>query len=137
MQEVMVRWLCGDWSDDGHGKTDDEFLIVAAENTDEAIKYLQKEFEADCKKKFKLDIAHWFEDYEDNKLDEKTIQKLFDLGITKVDDDDIHNKTEWYPDDFFEVWLKLVKLCRPDIKIKTTKIPTIVPNGGYGLWLCD
>ena len=56
MQEVMVRWLCGDWSDDGHGKTDSKFIIVAAENTDEAIKYLKKEFEADCKKKLKLDM---------------------------------------------------------------------------------
>lgn len=143
--------VMGDWSNDGHGKSDK--ILVEVNKT---VKEVQDAYKASCKLtgisfnhnedftgiKRDYDEAvdhHIFTEYEGCHVSQTCIDILAKYGI-EIDEDE-----GYCPEDFAELWFKFVKLSLPDLEFNFVKddIPCI--NGywnsnlnvqfGYGLYL--
>ncbi len=151
--QAWFKWVCGDECGDGHGKYLVKFFCIEADDTDEAIKYLQERFEKDCKEKLGVPIEDFFREYEEYKLKKADAERLLELGIIDEscfkedeeteDDDEEYNHESGYLNcffsahDFLDIWVKLVGKLRPDIKLvdwDDSKLPRVETTGGYGLF---
>lgn len=157
----LVKLTLGDWSDDGHGKTD---TIIYLSN--KSVEEIRKAYKASCKKtKIRLDHetaiginAADFEtaqkhsvasEYEDGDLTKFHIDTLTPFGFSvdkvfkgleyEIDDD---GSTYLYPDTMAALFVWFVKLSLPDWAPEEIEIEPI--NGywnkqlnigiGYGLY---
>jgi hypothetical protein len=129
-----VNLVVGDWSDDGHGKTE---TVMIMSNFD------QKQIRAAYKKGVKtlgLDVAeHVCEDYEDSILSLKDYKTLSDKGfifskeikkIVEKKNDEIYVDTDL----FVKMYLFVVKLGEPTFEYEIPKPLQCVEIGGYGLF---
>lgn len=126
----------GDWSDDGHGKTND--FVISSDSTYEEITEAYKRGEKELGIKF---VKNYCSDYEDNTIDVDLVNALKANGINiTLDKYELEELEEngtcgiWH-DTYFFIWLELVRLGKPPHPI--TDISTKTQNfkiGGYGLF---
>ena len=70
MEQKLIKWSCGD------RENDTALTQVEAENADDAIEYIENEFEKDCKKKLGVPIEDFFSEYGECKLKKEDAEKL-------------------------------------------------------------
>jgi hypothetical protein len=160
---MRVKLVVGDWSGDGHGKSEDVFF-----ETNKTILEIQEAYKASCKltgvefngnedytglnrdwkirKNYQIAV-----DYEEHEIPREAEELLLQHGIDVwegFDNDSYDKVNELAPIDgvehFAELWVKFVKLSLPDLEMEMVKdeVPSI--NGwwdknlnvqfGYGLF---
>lgn len=131
-----IALVLGDWSQDGHNKTE-TVLIESNLSKKEIEKAYQKGAE-----KAGISICDCCEDYEDNQLSPDQIEKLeaFIPGLRKEfekhgavfeEDEDVRI----YTDEFTFCYLETVKFGNPKFKYKIVKADSAeIQIGGYGLF---
>ena len=148
--------VLGDWSDDGHGKTDKELYEV-----NKTVEEVQEAYKASCrltgfsfnhnedftgiKREWKTsDLYHICTNYEDYLLKEPAYQMFKEHGFD-FSDWDIEDTNDIYIEDSFEdLWWFFVGLSLPDLEYKKVQDDIPVINGywndnlnvqfGYGLY---
>lgn len=120
-----IALIVGDWSDDGHGKTE-TFMIDT--------NYTQKQL-YDAQHKLDELGYEWSEtmqDYEDSIVSDETLAKWAELGfIPNVVE---HDADGYYdPDSYVELFLALIRHINPDF-VGTVVKSGAVNIGGYGLF---
>ncbi len=125
-----INLTLGDWSADGHGKTDT--ITISSSLT---AKQLEAAYKRGCKK-IGFDLTEEVaEQYENSILEEEVAEKLRAAGF-KVED--IVGTYEGELDNlcvesFVVIWLFIVKLAKPDFEYKIINNADI-KIGGYGLF---
>lgn len=137
--------VLGDWSDDGHGKTD---IVMLASNLDS--EEIAEAYEKASKKlgfNFINDVAA---DYEDNELPTDYLKKLVEYGLSlkqvfeyeydieraekALENEDSEGVPLW-PDSYTQIFLFIVKLGNPEFEFKILEDDTDrIDIGGYGLF---
>lgn len=131
---MLIILTIGDWSMDGHGKSDD-FIFESS--------HCIKEIASAYKKGVKIcgvDITNLCYDYEDNTLSKEDVDKLkatFPQSI--YDTFEIEEPSKYR--DFYSIWIDgfvqiytaIVKLGNPEITLECRILPAI-NIGGYGLY---
>lgn len=135
--------VLGDWSDDGHGKTD---VVVIATNLD-SDQFMEAYKKASKKLGFHFmdDVAA---DYEDRSLPTEYLQKLIDNGmeLKEVFDsyemkeakaalkDPTAEKVSLWAESYTAILLFIVKLGNPEFEYKFVEDGSRINVGGYGLF---
>ena len=122
MNKILLK--LGDWSDDGHGKTEDVFIQC---------NLTMEELQAAYKKGSKKVGVNLSDDvcceYEDSSIDDETRNELEKAGLELP-------YSEWGIDatDFANLWMAIATIGNPDLKWEhdNLNVPTI-DIGGYGL----
>lgn len=127
MKKNTITLTVGDWSDDGHGKTD-TFLIKTKHNTKE----LNDAFKEGTRK-IGFDLLKECDEYEKNELSEKAESCLKKAGYYG---NNAPEEGGAYPEEYIEIYLFICKLGDPDFKYKLIKPEegNYVNIGGYGLY---
>lgn len=137
MAEEKIELVVGDWSDDGHGKSDTIPLIIKVENEDDVVKALENA-ENLLLEQYNIDLSAWFAEYEDNKINKDDVEKLvkLDVKFDKNEIDENGNLTIWLADEFYEIWKQLIVKANPNISIERIKLKSFWSKcSGYGLYL--
>jgi hypothetical protein len=147
--------VIGDWSDDGHGKT--ETILVETNMSPNVIK---RAYEKTAKKtKLRLqgesyskgleDCVGLFRDYEDNKMAAEQADALVAAGVNlhvvlgipkkeKVFTDEEYSRREdglWFDSEqVLRLYLEMAKVNLPDLKYKFVKHKELVKGLGYGVF---
>lgn len=118
---MLINLVVGDWSGDGHEKTEN-ILVLSNKSSKEIEKAYQDgteilgfDFSEEC-----------CSDYEDYEIKEKYIKILKNENI-KVDDNFMDIES------FASIYIQICKLGDPELKIDIQDID-IVDIGGYGLF---
>jgi len=101
--------VLGDWSDDGHGKSD-KILVNVSHNVEQ----VRKAYEKSCKT-LGFDIGEVCSDYEENTVSEKVMDILKTLnypGYQSLMDEDSCLDIDTYVD----LWFWVIGLCINDFK---------------------
>lgn len=132
----IITLVLGDWSDDGHGKTD---TINIKSNLDK--KDMEKAYEAGTKKLGFDFCGYVAEDYEDNKLDDEKWNKLKELGYQNEaleDEAEKYNDGEisLWTDSYTDIYLFIVKLGNDKFEFEylVGEQNPQIRIGGYGLF---
>lgn len=130
----MINLVLGDWSGDGHSKTEIVSILSNLLKND-----IEKAYKKGCKKVgFDLtkDVCA---EYEDMSASKEVVEALRAVGFKPEDfleeDDDGDWSFAYNGDAFAELWLRIAQLGNPDFKYEITTHNT--PNiniGGYGLY---
>lgn len=125
----------GDWSNDGHGRCDDVYISCSHEFDDVIDAYER------ASKKYGIDITRECEEYEDNVISTQFVDKYLKV-MENHDPDYVQEKKEWVsvadgwwsdPDDFVDIYMRIVELELPDMLWEHLRVPNI-SIGGYGLY---
>lgn len=127
-----IRLVVGDWSGDGHEKTQ-TIYIESNLSTDQ----LTKAYKNGCKViGFKL-IDYIADDYLDDAIGEDEINKLqttgFDISKIKTEPDFNGRTASLYVQNYVDIYLHIVKLGNPKFKFEIVN-PPYLNIGGYGLF---
>jgi hypothetical protein len=137
MAEEKIKLIVGDWSDDGHGKSDEIPLLIKVDNCDNVKKALV-EAEKILFEQYNIDLTLWFAEYEDNKLRKYEVEKLIRLGI-EFDKQNIDENGElvvYDANEFYEIWKQLIVKANPNISIEKIKLGAFVSKcSGYGIYV--
>lgn len=141
MKKEIIKWEIGDTSYDGHRMIDS--LILEVYYDDENLSSYLTKLEKRAVEITGVDFSKWFCDYENNLIPEEDVKNLEKFGI-------VFNPYNWDEpacadgssdyivfnvDDYFDIWVQLVKLADPDIRIDIVNPPTHVPlSDGYGIF---
>lgn len=145
MKKEIIKWEIGDTSYDGHQMVDSLILEVYYddENTNEKLSSYLTKLEKRAVEITGVDFSKWFCDYEDNLIPEEDVKNLEKFGIVfnpyNWDEPSCEDGSSDYivfnVDDYFDIWVQLVKLADPDIRIDIINLPTHVPlSDGYGIF---
>jgi hypothetical protein len=137
MAEEKIELVIGDWSNDGHGRTDSIPLIIKVENGDDVVKALENA-ENVLLEQYNIDLTLWFAEYEDNKINKDDVEKLvkLDVEFDKNQIDENGDLTIWLADEFYEIWKQLIVKANPNISIKRIKLkPFCSKCSGYGIYV--
>ena len=133
-----VNLIVGDWSDNGHGKTE-TFTVNC--NLDK--KALEKAYKAGVKKTqvdLTKDVAT---NFEDNSISRDAVDKLGKHGF-KISDhsddvpypDEIDCEASLWSDGFATTWLFIARVGNPELEYEFVVDNTSTINiGGYGLFI--
>lgn len=136
----QIRLTIGDWSDDGHGHTAD--FIVNSNLPVEAV----REAHFKIKETTGIDIESICSEYEEDEIDEETVEILKDMGFQFSNStgmgDEITN-----PEEMAKIWVFLLQKADPNLKLEfqTDDIPNLnfygfdekgrhIGSVGYGLF---
>lgn len=125
---MLVHLVIGDWSDDGHGKTDSVFIesnLTALQIEEAYSQFFTNNLELALYKDF-------CEDYDDVRLPEKLATFLLEAGLIMQGYIDTENFIV-NQDEYVQIYLFIVKLARPDFKYSLIEIPKC-NIGGYGFF---
>ena len=130
----MINLVMGDWSGDGHSKTE---TITILSNIDK--KAVEKAYKAGTKKtnvNFSDDVAS---DYEDSTLPTEVVTKLAEHGFKIEDYSEDEEPTDRgygiWTDGYALAWLFIAGVGNPDFKFEVIEDDS--PNiniGGYGFF---
>ena len=137
MVEEKIELVIGDWSNDGHGRSDTIPLIIKVENEDDVVKALE-DAENLLIEQYDIDLSAWFAEYEDNKINKDDVERLIKLGIEfdKNQIDESGNLTVCLADEFYGIWKQLIVKANPNISIKRIKLkPFFSKCTGYGIYV--
>lgn len=137
MAEEKIELVIGDWSNDGHGKSDTISLIIKVENEDDVVKALE-DAENLLIEQYDIDLSAWFAEYEDNKINKDDVEKLvkLDVKFDKNEIDENGNLTIWLADEFYEIWKQLIVKANPNISIERIKLKSFCSKcSGYGIYV--
>lgn len=139
----VTSLVIGDWSDDGHGKTD---MTVIRSNLDS--EQIGEAYEAGSKKLGFNFIEEVATDYEDSSLDLVKFKTLIDAGLSieeafkydyeikeakkALEDEDSEGFHLW-TESYRSIFLFIVKLGNKDFKYKISQ-GNQIHIGGYGLF---
>ena len=149
-----IKFVLGDWSDDGHGKA--ETYLVACTHEVEYLRELHYKLE-----ELGIDPGSWASDYESNLIPEDQIDALVKAGIDVAfseyclyrDEGDSPSQTEgsYYCeniDGLLNMWLDCLNLIDKDVhfQVVTDNVPTMHFYGrdkqgrhlrvpGYGMFI--
>lgn len=136
-KRLIFELVVGDWSDDGHGKTD-KFLIYSNFSKEQILAAYKKGammLGVDVTR----DVCH---KYEDSYLENEQWKKFEAAGMTLHElfqdeefETDIDSKFCIYTDSFVRLWLFTVKLGDPSFENEFVRFSDI-HIGGYGLFEC-
>lgn len=128
----------GDWSNDGHGKSQDFIL-----ETNKSVKDVEEAY-AKAKEKSGVDLENICSEYEERALESETYDKLKALGwkpnLSEKDLARFENKNSFYSylnmteSLLVELFIWYVKFGDPTIEVSIGKIPTFSKSFGYGLY---
>lgn len=138
--------VLGDWSDDGHGKTD--IFIINSNLDSEEILAAYKKASKKLGFKFMDDVCA---DYEDNSIPIDYLKKLIESGLQLdqvftsdydlkrakkvLEDEDSEENVSLWTDSYTAIFLFIVKLGNPEFEYKIVEDDTDRINiGGYGLF---
>lgn len=136
----MINLVLGDWSGDGHSKTETVTILSNLEKKDVAKAYKKGT------KKVGFNLTEEVcAEYEDNNISREQVEKLAELGIPKdayldsydleQDEEDSEDGFSLWTNGFAELWLRIAQLGNPDFKYEVTTHDS--PNiniGGYGMY---
>ena len=132
----QVEIVVGDWSGDGHGKTDTTMIKSSLSGTG-IWKAYKKGIEI-----VGFDLTEFGSDYEDGYLPTEHYEKLLELGCTiEVDDydpkdadEDKPEKVPLYSESYVDLFLFIVGLGDPEFRYKEADTSDSIHIGGYGLF---
>jgi hypothetical protein len=133
--EHRIELVVGDWSHDGHEKTDVQFLESNLPSSE-----IKKAYNAGTKIvgfDFSKVVAR---NYEEDKISVDKVDKLKSLGCELFDSYDEYDFSEkegyqLWPDIFTDVYLFICKLGNPDFEYELVSDSADRINiGGYGLF---
>ena len=139
----ITTLVAGDWSDDGHGKTD---MAVIRSNLDS--EQIGEAYEAGSKKLGFNFIDEVAADYEDSSIDLEKLKALVDAGMSiketfkyeydikeveKVLADEDPEGYHLWAETYRDIYLFIVKLGNDDFRYEFSQGNTI-NIGGYGLF---
>lgn len=128
MREI-VRVVLGDWSDDGHGKT--ETYVI---KTNLSGKELEKAFKAGVKKSG-FDITEHCGDNEDYAIPDDLYDYFEKAGVVFDSIQDEPGNHFCCTDDFFHVYMKTCEIGNDTLKWSVEKnYDNEIRIGGYGLF---
>lgn len=134
MEMYTTKLVMGDWSDDGHGKTED--IVIKSNLT-------SKQLEAAYKKgvkKLGFDFSEvCCADYEDSEVPEEYQEKLLKAGLADyLPEDQLEGDGNWfddfYTDHYMWVWMFIAHLGDPSLVWENAKEVNSINIGGYGLF---
>lgn len=117
----LININLGDWSDDGHGKTSDNYFNCSHERKDVVAAYKKG-----CKKLGFVLHEEVASDYEDSKLDEDYYEKFVALGFTGTFEDLDYMQSE----DLVELFIFTVQLGNSAIQF-TPAVSEVQEMFGY------
>lgn len=128
-----IRLILGDWSGDGHGKSEDIYVECNLDKDN-----LAKAFDAGVKK-LEVDISDCCSDYEDSSIprdiyqiiaavDPKWTKKLLGEEEPENEYDYVEYKT------FATLWMLTAQAGNPDLKWDFCEDSPYIAIGGYGLF---
>lgn len=126
MANTLIQLIVGDWSDDGHGKTDSVFVRsnLSVEETKAAFEKGDKNFK----------FSSYCSEYEDSNLPKDLVEKLKPF-LTKKELSEIYQEYDQNDslsvssDEFVYFWIAVARSGNPDLKIKVTKVNSITVDG--------
>lgn len=125
-----ITLVVGDWSGDGHDKTENIFIKCnrSIDEVNEAYKAGTKIVGFDL-------VDSLCEEYEDRRIPIEAVTSLQDNGIEIDWDDEVDPDVgvNIYHEEFVEIYLAIVKLGDPDFKYERQS-PPVINIGGYGLF---
>lgn len=136
-KEHIVDLIVGDWSHDGHEKT--ETVSIKINITPGELREAYERGRDQVGFDLTSDVAN---DYEDRKLSNVRMKALVAKGYDErsVERDEYNNESDDYAgdyvlshDSFVDVWLFIAKLGNPDLTYETLNSASI-NVGGYGLF---
>lgn len=132
-KEHNIYFALGDFSNDGHGQSED-FHLVSNYSVQEITNFLN-EFE----KKTGIDICKECEHYQENRLSKETTEKLVNLGI--IDSEYVEDDGFYYVEDtgdFVDIVKNCLKYVTNDFEwhYRDLKEDTLnkLHGSGYGLF---
>jgi hypothetical protein len=127
---VKIKIVAGDWSDDGHGKT--ESVNIETDSSADEVEIAYKK----GVKKTKFDIRKFCDSFDDNIVPSKKVKSLFEHGFTEegLYLDPLDPSEDSYcvgADSYIAIYLALCKIGGLDFTVDETKTNE-VRIGGYG-----
>jgi hypothetical protein len=127
-----IKLVIGDWSCDGHEKSDDYYIESNLS---------KKEIEKAYKKGTKLLGFDFSEEiaecYEDSTLPKDKWEKFKELGYTggfDSEDQADENGVNIWLEEFLDLYLFIIQLGNPDFKYELVEEEDTIHIGGYGLY---
>jgi hypothetical protein len=125
-----IELIMGDWSDDGHGKSDRK-IIESSISKAALLKAYKKGVEL-----IGFDIGSMCADYEDSSIPLPCAVKFQELGVKfdqplNEEEDECHCI---YQTEFFACWMKTCEVGNPDLKWTELSTKDFIDIGGYGLF---
>ena len=131
----LINFIIGDFSGDGHGKTD-TFTLEIEHNCSDIEKRLE-ENEQKLLDEYDIDLSLWFKEYEDNIISNEDVQKLNNLKIN-YDNTWLNENNElnvWDSEQYLDIWILLMHFIDKDIKINKANTKAYFGScTGYGLY---
>lgn len=118
---MIYKMIFGDWSDDGHGKTE-TFIIDIDATQKELVEAYKK-----TKEEFGFGVEDVCDEYEDYTINPERTKILFDAGFSEADLDQSYSDIEEIDDDgsmwvdvgrMFDILMFMIKRQLPDLKYK-------------------
>ena len=134
MEMYTTKLVMGDWSDDGHGKTED--IVIKSNLTS---KQLEAAYNKGVKK-LGFDFAEvCCADYEDSEVPEEYQEKLLKAGFADyLPEDQLEGGGNWfddfYTDSYVWVWMFIAYLGDPKLVWEKAKEVNSINIGGYGFF---
>lgn len=122
-------YTVGDYSNDGHGKTD-TFALSSSHDKDDLLDAFNRGVEI-----IGFDIRDYAEDYEDSTIEVNAAKAFIELGV-EIDGDD----EEFYldPHTIFDAIIATIKVGNPEIKIEKVEggvdLVYTLGSTGYGCY---
>lgn len=123
------QYTVGDWSDDGHGKTD-VFILESSVEAD----VLKEAFTAGVKC-IGHDVTSMCEGYEENTIPEEVAQAFIDVGVSLDEADD--GEVWLAPDALMDMIIATIKAGDPTITLEIIRCVDLVHtigSTGYGCY---
>ena len=130
-----IKIVVGDWSDDGHGKTDS--FVYQSSATEEEMK---EAYNKTCKVLGFDPCKTYFRGYEESSMPNTDYEKIVKLlgsefGDEAFCEDGEPEAREFSSNELAALWIEMVKYSLPDIEIKEMEDDISQINiGGYGLF---
>lgn len=134
-QTHTIKFEVGDWSDDGHGKTDDIYFKSNKDGDEVESLY------GASVKMHGLDITCECDEYEDSCLSGEYLEKAREIfgsypEVLKLLDDIEDGEMYMDSDTFVTLYMWTAKLMSADLEFEQTRpdYKNIIRPGGYGLF---
>lgn len=129
-----INFIVGDWSGDGHDKTEDVWI-----DSNKTIQEIKDAYDKSCElTKLTFEEKNGFygiaDNYEDNELSDEVIEIFTKFNCPLLER--VKNENNFlYPEIFAEIWFWFVSLSLPDFEYKVVRDNTPTIRGyGYGLF---
>lgn len=125
---MFVKLVVGDYSGDGHDKTQ-SFFYELSSPIDSLEEHYRKAALATG-----FDITQYFKEYEDRRIPVETAQMLVDrFGCSFIFEED-EDTVVVFPDEYADCYVAIFNSLDPKVKLTPLTIEDIINIGGYGLF---